>query len=83
MLFIENKYKKKTEKKRKNTFRTLVGVHLRTYIAFHGISLSVKPVDQQQRQLAVRFYSWWYHKGSGVGVSARRIASAMNRFYAK
>ena len=44
-----------------------------------GISLSVRPVDQQRRQLAVRFYSRWYYVRSGVGVSARRIRLAMNR----
>ena len=48
-----------------------------------GISLSVRPVDQQRRQLAVRFYSRWYYVRSGVGVSARRIRSATNRFYTK
>ena len=31
----------------------------------------------------MRFYSRWYYVRSGVGVSARRIGSAMNRFYAK
>ena len=28
-------------------------------------------------------YSRWYYVRSGVGVSARRIGSAMNRFYNK
>ena len=46
-----------------------------------GISLSVRPVDQQRRQLAVSFYFRCYYVGSGVGVSTRRIGSAMNRFY--
>ena len=46
-----------------------------------GISLSVRPVDQQRRQLAERFYSKWYCVRSGVSVSARRIGSSMNRFY--
>ena len=48
-----------------------------------GISFLVIPVDQQRRHLAVRFYSRWYYVRSGVGVSARRIGSAMNRFYTK
>ena len=62
----------------------LVGIHLRTFIVLHGyFSLSVRPVDQQQRQLAVSFYLRWCYVRSGVGVSARRIGSAMNRFYTK
>ena len=36
-------------------------------------SLSVRPVDQQWRQLAVRFYSKWYRVTSGVSELARRI----------
>ena len=48
-----------------------------------GISLSVRPVDQQQRQLAVTFYCRWYYVGSGVGVSGRRTGAALNRFYTK
>ena len=43
-----------------------------------GISFSVRPVDQQRRQLAVSFYSRWYYVRSGVGVSARRIRSAID-----
>ena len=30
-----------------------------------GISLSVRPVERQRRQLAVRFYSKWYYVRSG------------------
>ena len=44
-----------------------------------GISLSVRPVNQQQRQLAVRFYSVWYCAMSGVDVLARRFKLASNR----
>ena len=44
------------------------------------ISLSVRPVDQQQRQLAVRFYSKWYCATSGVNVLARRFRLASNRY---
>ena len=45
-----------------------------------GISLSIRPVDQQRRQLAVRFYSKWYCAMSGVDVSARRTWYASNRY---
>ena len=44
-----------------------------------GISLSIRPVDQQQRQLAVKFYSKWYCAMSGVDVLARRFRLASNR----
>ena len=37
MLFIENKNKKKTEKKgKKKTFHVIVGIYLCTFIALHG-----------------------------------------------
>ena len=45
-----------------------------------GIYLSVRPVDQQRRQLAVRFYSKWYCVTSGVNVLARRFRLASNRY---
>ena len=45
-----------------------------------GISLSVRPVNQQQRQLVVRFYSKWYSAMSGVDVLARRFRLALNRY---
>ena len=45
-----------------------------------GISLSIRPVDQQGRQLAVRFYSKWYCATSGVNVLARRFRLAPNRY---
>ena len=45
-----------------------------------GISLSVKPVDQQRRQLAVRFYSKSYCATSGVDLSARSFRLASNRY---
>ena len=45
-----------------------------------GISLSIRPVAQQGRQLAVRFYSRWHYARSGMGVSARRIRLAMTLF---
>ena len=44
-----------------------------------GISASVRPVDQQQRQLAVRFYCKWYCATSRVNVLARRFRLASNR----
>ena len=36
-----------------------------------GSFLLVRAVDQQQKQLAVRFYSRWYIMRSGVGILAR------------
>ena len=45
-----------------------------------GISVSVRPVDQQRRQLAVRFYSKWYFARSGIDVLARRFRLALNRY---
>ena len=45
-----------------------------------GISLSVRPVEQQGRQLAMRFYLKWYCSTSGVDVSARRFRLASNRY---
>ena len=44
------------------------------------ISLSVRPVDQQRRQLAVRVYSKWYCAILGVDVLARRFRLASNRY---
>ena len=43
-----------------------------------GISVSVRPVDQQRRQLTVRFYSKWYCAISGVDVLAKRLRLALN-----
>ena len=43
-----------------------------------GISFSVRPVEQQRRQLTVRFYSKWYCAMSGVNVLARRFGLALN-----
>ena len=45
-----------------------------------GISLLVRPVDQQRRRLAVRFYSKWYCATSGVDVLARSFRLALNRY---
>ena len=45
-----------------------------------GISLSVRPVDQQQRPLAMRLYSKWYCTTSGVDVLARRFWLASNQY---
>ena len=47
-----------------------------------GISVLVRPVDQQWRQRAVRFYSKWYCATSGVDVLARRFRLALNRYIA-
>ena len=45
-----------------------------------GISLSVRPVDQQRRQVAVRFYSKWYCATSGVHILTSRFRLALNRY---
>ena len=45
-----------------------------------GISLSVRPVDQQRRKLAVRFCSKWYCMMSEIDVLARRFKLASNRY---
>ena len=45
-----------------------------------GISLSVRSVDQQQRQLAVRFYSRWYCATSGVDVLPYRYRMGSSRY---
>ena len=65
------------------TCRAIVGVHLDTFKVLHGYFSSVRPVDQQRRQLAVRFYPRWCYVRSGVVVSARTIGSTMNSFYNK
>ena len=44
------------------------------------ISLSVRSVDQQRRQVTVRFYSKWYCTTSGVDVLGRRLRLALNRY---
>ena len=41
--------------------------------------LSMRAVDQQWKQLAVRFYTRWYIMRSGVGTLARQIELAMER----
>ena len=43
-----------------------------------GYSLSVRPVDQQQQQLAVNVYSMYYTVRSGFGVLAKGYRLAMN-----
>ena len=45
-----------------------------------GISLSVKPVDQERRQQAMRFYSKWYCAPLGVDLLARRFRLASNKY---
>ena len=62
------------------TLRILVGAHIRTFIVLHGYFSLGKTSGPTTKALAVRFYSRWYYVGSGVGVSARRIGSAMNKF---
>ena len=41
-------------------------------------SLSARPMDQRQRQMALRFYSMWYFIRSEVSASARGIKSTQN-----
>ena len=43
-------------------------------------SLLVRPVDQQQRQLAVKFYSKWYCAKSVVNVFRKRFRLASDRY---
>ena len=45
-----------------------------------GIFLPVRTVDQQRRQLVVRFYSKWYWVMSGVNVIAWRVRLALSRY---
>ena len=50
----------------------------------HGyFSLGKTSGPTTRSALAVRFFSRWCYVRSGVGVSARRIGLAMNRFYTK
>ena len=44
-----------------------------------GFSLSVRLVDQQRRQLAVRLYSNWYCATAGVDPLASRFMLALNK----
>ena len=67
--------------------QTSLSVYLSVYTSisvsyYMGISVSVRPLDQQWRQLAVRFYSKWYSVVSGVDVLARRFRLASNRYIA-
>ena len=59
-------------------------VDLHTYSVYIAVGsfwvvFSVRAVDQQQKQLAVRFYSRWYIMRSGVGILATQIRLAMKR----
>ena len=45
-----------------------------------GISLLVRPVDQQRRQLPVRSYSKWYYVTSEINVLTIRFRLAWNRY---
>ena len=45
-----------------------------------GITLLVRPVDQQRRQLALRFYPKWYCAMSGVDQLARILSLASNKY---
>ena len=45
-----------------------------------GISFPGRPVDQQRRPPAVRFYSKWYCETSGADVLARRFRLASYRY---
>lgn len=60
--------------------RGSIGVHLRTCNILHGSSLSVRPVDQKRRQLAVGVCSKQYVTRSGVGVLAMNIRLVMNSY---
>ena len=55
--------------------------HISLYcVVLHGISLLVRPVNQQQRQLVVRFYSNKYCATSSVNVLAKRFRLTSNRY---
>ena len=67
------------------SLQTWLYVHLSVHISVLvkyciGISLSVRPEDQQQWQLAVRLYYKCYCETSGVDVFARRFQLALNRY---
>ena len=47
--------------------------------AFLGVHIRTRPVDQQQRQLMVRFYSNWYWAASR-NVLAKRFKLVSNRY---
>ena len=47
-------------------------IDLDAYSTFMGSFLLVRAVDQQQKQLAVRFYSRWYIIRSAVGILAMK-----------
>ena len=68
-----------------NQLQTRISVNYAVYISAlilycMGISLSVRPVDQQPRQLAVSFYSKWYFAKSGIDVLARLFRLALNKY---
>ena len=46
-----------------------------------GISLLVRLLDQQQRQLAVRFYSTWYCAMSGVNVIGQDVQASFKQIH--
>ena len=48
--------------------------------AFLGVHVHTRPVDQQQRQLVVRFYSNWYWAASRNDVLAKRFKLVSNRY---
>ena len=61
------------------TFLALVGGHLCTFIVLHWyFSLLLRPVDQQQRQVAVRFYPRWCYVSPYV--SLHKVMMMMNCF---
>ena len=67
------------------SLQTWLFMHLSAYIFLlveycMGFSLLVRLVDQQRRQLAVRFYSNWYCAMAGVNVLATRFMLALNKY---
>ena len=60
-------------------FPCFFGVDLHAYSTFMGSFLSVRAVDQQRKQVAVRFYSRWYIMRPRVGILARQISLAMKK----
>lgn len=48
------------------------------FIVLHALSLSLRPVDQQRKELPVRVYTMRYSVISGVGVSGKGFSLVMN-----
>ena len=54
-------------------FRDLIGLYRRTCNLQQRVDLSLRPMDQQRRQLAVKLHSKWYFARPGVGILAKNV----------